>query len=174
MCSWGPAWGSTVGWRLGRAARSLGRLPGCSWRLGGRRSLSSGRATRAARSDAFRGFAAASGRRGARRRGPRAPAAVLLGLLKQNECLASSGDARTAASHSFAQRHIIRSSSTCGCSIGTGVHLDCDLRLSLICASDALDSTSISGRRKRRLPSLPTSSWTVSRHESFQREASPS
>ena len=48
QCSWGPVWVSRVNWRLGRAARSLGRLPGCSWRLGGRRSLSSGRAAAAA------------------------------------------------------------------------------------------------------------------------------
>ena len=61
-----------------RAARSLGRPPGCSWRLGGRRSLSSGRATRAARSDSFCGFAAASARHLPRRRGPRARAAAFL------------------------------------------------------------------------------------------------
>ena len=47
---------------------------GCSWRLGGRRSLSRLEPRAAARSDAFCGFAAASARRVARRRDPRAPA----------------------------------------------------------------------------------------------------
>ena len=66
----GPAGAMGVCWRLGR-------LPGCS---GGRGSLSSAssqtKATEAL-SEAFRGFAAASARRGARRRGPRALAAAL-------------------------------------------------------------------------------------------------
>ena len=73
------------GWRRSRTMVSggdvlLGTCVGFQGSVGGsggRLGLSSGRATRAARSDAFRGFAAASARRGARRRGPRAPAAAL-------------------------------------------------------------------------------------------------
>ena len=69
--SWGPAG------EIGVCARAGGLR--CCWRLGGRRSLSSGRATgaaAAARSDAFCGFAAASARHVARRPGPRARAAA--------------------------------------------------------------------------------------------------
>ena len=57
VCSWGPAWGSRV-----------------CWRLGGRRSLSRPEPRAAARSDAFWVFAAASARRGARLPGPRVAA----------------------------------------------------------------------------------------------------